>query len=132
MVKSMGKQQSNRLLPLGADWFDFWTGEKIKGGQEIEKDVPINVMPLYVKAGSILPMGPFQQYTGEKDASKLEIRIYGGADGVFTLYEDENDNYNYEKGIHSTIAIKWNNKERKLTIANRKGSFPGYAAKPNI
>lgn len=125
-VVDFSKTKTQKVyLPLGADWFDFWTGEKIKGGQEIEKDVPINVMPLYVKAGSILPMGPFQQYTSEKDASKLEIRIYGGADGVFTLYEDENDNYNYEKGIYSTIRLSWSNKARTLTIAGRKGVFPG-------
>ncbi|HEX9151861.1 MAG TPA: TIM-barrel domain-containing protein, partial [Flavobacterium sp.] len=112
-------------LPLGADWFDFWTGEKTKGGQEIEKEVPIDVVPLFVKAGSILPMGPFQQYTSEKDASKLEIRIYEGADGDFTLYEDENDSYNYEKGSYSTITFKWNNEQRKLTVNDCKGSFPG-------
>jgi alpha-D-xyloside xylohydrolase len=114
-------------LPAGTDWYDFWTGEKINGGQEVEKETPIDVMPLYVKAGSILPMGPFQSYTGEKETAQLELRIYEGVDSLFTLYEDENDNYNYERGIYSTITLKWNNKERKLLIEDRKGSFPGMS-----
>lgn len=112
-------------LPEGADWYDFWTGEKTKGGQEIEKAVPVDIIPLYVKAGTILPMGPFQQYTGEKDASNLELRVYEGANGTFTLYEDENDNYNYERKIYSTITMKWNDKAKTLIIEDRKGSYPG-------
>jgi alpha-D-xyloside xylohydrolase len=116
-------------LPNGSQWFDFWTGEKLNGGQEIEKETPIDIMPLYVKAGSILPMGPFEQYSYEKKADSLEIRIYEGADGNFTLYEDEGDNYNYEKGKYSTIDFVWNNKNRTFTIKDRKGSFPGMLQK---
>jgi alpha-D-xyloside xylohydrolase len=112
-------------LPNGTQWFDFWTGEKINGGQEIEKETPIDIMPLYVKAGSILPMGPFEQYSNEKKPDSLEIRIYEGADGSFTLYEDEGDNYNYEKGKYSTIEFEWNNKAKTLTIKDRKGAYPG-------
>jgi alpha-D-xyloside xylohydrolase len=97
----------------------------MKGGQEVEKETPIDVMPLYVKAGSIIPLAPFQQYTNEKKAETLEIRIYEGADGNFTLYEDEGDNYNYEKGKYATIDFVWNNKARTLMIKDRKGSFPG-------
>jgi alpha-D-xyloside xylohydrolase len=82
-------------------------------------------MPLYVKAGSIVPMGPFQQYTNEKSRDTLEIRIYEGTDGNFTLYEDEGDNYNYEKGKYATIDFAWNDKARTLTIKDRKGSFAG-------
>jgi alpha-D-xyloside xylohydrolase len=116
-------------LPNGTQWFDFWTGEKFNGGQEVEKETPIDIMPLYVKAGSILPIGPFQQYTYEKKPDSLEIRVYEGADGNFTLYEDEGDNYNYEKGKYSTIDFAWNNKTRTLTIKDRKGSFPGMLQK---
>jgi len=116
-------------LPAGHTWFDFWTGDKIKGGQLIKKESPIDVMPLYVKAGAIVPMGPFQQYTGEKDLKNIELRIYPGADGSFTLYEDENDNYDYEKGIYSTIKFFWNDKAKTLTIDSRKGNFPGMLNK---
>lgn len=112
-------------LPGGAEWFDFWTGEKLKGGQEVEKEAKIDIMPLYVKAGSIIPMAPFQQYTNEKKSDALELRIYDGADGNFTLYEDEGDNYNYEKGKYATVDLVWNNKTRTLMIKDRKGSFAG-------
>ena len=112
-------------LPNGTEWYDFWTGEKMKGGQEIQKQSPIDVMPLYVKAGSILPWAPKVQYANEKKWDNLEIRIYPGANGEFTLYEDENDNYNYEKGLKSTITMKWNDAFKTLTIGERKGSFDG-------
>ncbi len=112
-------------LPKGSDWYDFWTGEKVSGGQTIQKDVPLDILPLYVKAGSILPVGPKVQYATEKKWDNLEIRIYEGANGEFTLYEDENDNYNYEKGIYSTIHFSWNDKQKSLTIDKRNGQFPG-------
>lgn len=119
-------------LPKGADWFDFWTGEKHSGGQKVNKEVPLDIMPLYIKAGSILPIGPKVQYATEKKWDNLEIRIYEGANGEFTLYEDENDNYNYEKGINSTIIFNWDNAKKTLTISDRKGSFPGMLAERNF
>ncbi|MBN2262948.1 MAG: DUF5110 domain-containing protein, partial [Prolixibacteraceae bacterium] len=112
-------------LPEGTDWIDFWTGEKHAGGQKISKEVPLDILPLYVRAGSILPIGPKVQYAEEKRWDKLEIRVYEGANGEFTLYEDENDNYNYEKGMYSTIKFTWNDAKKQLTIAPREGSFPG-------
>jgi alpha-D-xyloside xylohydrolase len=112
-------------LPAGASWFDFWTGKRQAGGQTLQRETPIDVMPLYVRAGSVLPLGPHQQYTGEKDGAPLEIRVYPGANGEFTLYEDENDNYNYEKGAFATIRMRWGDKARQLTFDNRTGSFPG-------
>jgi alpha-D-xyloside xylohydrolase len=112
-------------LPKRTDWVDFWTGEIYSGGQTIRKETPIEIMPLYVKAGSIIPIGPKVQYATEKKWDNLEIRIYPGADGEFTLYEDENDNYNYEKGIYATIDFKWDNSKKTLTISDRKGEFPG-------
>jgi alpha-D-xyloside xylohydrolase len=112
-------------LPMGADWVDFWTGEKHRGGQTVQKDSPIEIIPLYVRAGSILPIGPEVQYATEKRWDNLEIRIYPGADGEFTLYEDENDNYNYEKGLYSTIMFTWNDAANTLTINDRNGNFPG-------
>lgn len=112
-------------LPQGNDWYDFWTGEIINGGQTIEKKTPIDILPLFVKAGSILPVGPKVQYAEEKKWDKLEMRIYSGADGEFTLYEDENNNYNYEKGQYSTITFKWDDKNKMLTVSEIKGKFNG-------
>ena len=103
-------------LPKGTDWFDFWTGEKLTGGQTVDKETPLDIIPLYVKAGSILPVGPKVQYATEKKWDNLEIRVYEGANGEFTLYEDENDNYNYEKGLYSTITFTWNDAKKVLTI----------------
>lgn len=115
-------------LPKGSDWYDFWTGEKFNGGQTIKKEVPLDIIPLYVKAGSILPIGPKVQYATEKKWDDLEIRIYEGANGEFTLYEDENDNYNYENGAYSTITFSWNDKNKSLAIGDCKGSYPGMIA----
>ena len=111
-------------LPESVNWYDFRTGKYFKGGQTIKAEAPLDEIPLYIKAGSIIPMGPAIQYATEK-SDPVEIRIYLGADGEFTLYEDENDNYNYEKGIYSTITFNWENEKKELTINDRKGSFPG-------
>ncbi len=115
-------------LPEGTVWYDFWTNEKINGGQEIEKPTTIDMIPLYIKSGSIIPFGPEVQYATEKKWDHLEIRVYPGANGEFTLYEDENDNYNYEKGVYSTIKFTWNDAKKTLTMNDRKGSFPGMLA----
>jgi alpha-D-xyloside xylohydrolase len=115
-------------LPKGTAWVDFWTGEKLEGGKTVTKETPLDIMPLYVKAGSVLPIGPKVQYAAEKKWDNLEIRVYEGANGEFTLYEDENDNYNYEKGKYSTITFSWNNTKRELTIGDRKGDFAGMLA----
>lgn len=115
-------------LPSGTSWFDFWTGEPVAGGKTLQKETPLDIIPLYVKAGSILPLGPQVQYAEEKKWDNLEIRVYPGNDGRFVLYEDENDNYNYEKGIYSTITFKWDDKAKTLTIGDRKGKFPGMIA----
>ena len=112
-------------LPKGTKWFDFWTGEALNGGQMVTKEVPIDIIPLYVRAGSIVPFGPKVQYSTEKKWNNLEIRIYPGADGEFVLYEDENDNYNYEKGAYSIIKFTWDDAKRTLNIADREGTFPG-------
>ena len=111
--------------PAGTRWTDFWTGESHAGGQGIEAAAPIETMPLFVRAGSILPYGPAVQYAAEKPADPLELRVYRGADGDFTLYEDEDDNYNYEKGAYATIPLHWDEKAQTLTIGERRGEFPG-------
>jgi alpha-D-xyloside xylohydrolase len=115
-------------LPKGTDWYDFWTGVKLAGGQTVNKEAPIDIIPLYVRTGSIIPIGPKVQYATEKRWNHLEIRVYAGADGDFTLYEDENDNYNYEKGAYSIISFAWDDDKQALTISDRKGSFTGMLA----
>ncbi len=112
-------------LPKGSGWYDFWTGEFILGGRNVAKPTPIDIIPLYVRAGSILPVGPDVQYATEKKWDNLEIRVYPGADGSFVLYEDENDNYNYEKGNYTTIMFSWHDKDRTLEVSDRNGRFPG-------
>ena len=112
-------------LPAGAKWYDFWTNKLYDGGQEIQADAPLAYSPLYIKAGSIIPIGPEVQYTSEKPWDNLDIVVYPGADAEFTLYEDEGDNYNYQKGMYSTITFKWNDKAKSLTIDRRQGDFPG-------
>lgn len=116
-------------LPAGSDWFDFWTNEKHKGGHEIQKTLNLQVIPLYVKGGSIIPFGPDVQYATEKKWDNLTIKVYPGANADFILYEDEFDNYNYEKGSYSEIPFHWNEKSKTLTIDTRKGKYPGMIDK---
>jgi len=108
-----------------AVWYDFWTGKKWSGGQHIQAAAPMSIMPLYVRAGSIVPMGPELEYATQRPADTIELRIYPGADGQFELYEDENDNYHYEQGASATIRFNWKDKERTLTISDTRGEFPG-------
>ena len=116
---------ATKYLPKGVKWYDFWTNKQYNGGQHVTLETSFDRVPMFVRAGSILPLGPEMQYVGEKAWDNLELRIYPGADGCFTLYEDEGDNYNYEKGAYSTIAFQWNDRTRTLTIADRQGSYPG-------
>ena len=115
----------NVYLPQGNKWFDFWSNAQYEGGQEVQRLCPINIMPVFIKAGTILPFGPDVQYSSEKPWDELEIRVYPGANGEFTLYEDEGDNYNYEKGKFSEIKFSWDEARHTLSIAPRKGSFKG-------
>ena len=118
----------NVYLPAGTSWTDFWKGNSYPGGQTIEAAAPIETMPLFVRSGSIIPYGPLVQYVMEKP-DPIELRVYRGADGTFTLYEDEGDNYDYEKGDYATIPISWNETARKLTIGQRHGNFRGMLKK---
>jgi len=129
--KIVEKKEKTRdvYLPAGHKWLDFWTGQTLTGGRTITADAPIDKIPLLVRAGSIIPMGPFIQYSTEKPDEPIELRIYPGADGSFTLYEDENDNYNYEKGVYATIDFSWDDAKHQLTISKRNGKFPGMLKK---
>ena len=122
-------KSTTKYLPKGATWYDFWTGKYYAGGQNVTLETSLDRVPMFVRAGSILPLGPEMQYVGEKAWDNLELRIYPGANGSFTLYEDEGDNYNYEKGQYATITFQWNDKARTLTIGERKGSYPGMLQK---
>jgi len=127
-VTQPGATTRSVYLPAGK-WFDFWTGAAVTGGKEIVADAPLAQMPLFVRAGSIVPMGPEIEYSNEKAADPIEVRIYAGADGNFTLYEDEGDSYNYERGAHAEIPLRWKDGERTLLIGGRMGSFPGMLAR---
>lgn len=108
-----------------AKWYDFWTGMELAGGRMIDAVAPLDRLPVYVRAGSILPLGPDEEWSTEKPADPIELRIYRGADGDFALYEDENDTYDYEKGAYAVIPLHWDDAAHTLTVGNRKGQFPG-------
>lgn len=116
-------------LPAGTRWYNFWTNEAIEGGQKLVISTTLNRIPLFVRAGSIVPCGPDVQYTGEKKWDNLTLCIYPGENGNFTLYEDEGDNYNYENGAYTEIPMNWDNASRILTIGARKGEYNGMLQK---
>jgi len=116
---------SRRVYLPESTWYDFWTGSSIQGGRSADMPAPIDRLPLFIRSGSIIPLGPDIEYAAEKPADPIELRVYQGANGSFTLYEDENDSYNYEKGAHSTIPFSWDDPSHTLTIGDRSGSFPG-------
>ena len=117
-----------KYLPKGADWYDFWTEKRYHGGRDVTIETTLNHVPMFVRAGSILPLAPVMQYAQEHPWDVLDIVIYPGADASFTLYEDEGDNYNYEKGQYSTILFTWDDTHHQLTIGSRQGHFPGILA----
>jgi alpha-D-xyloside xylohydrolase len=131
-VTDSGAIQRPVYLPKGNGWVDFWTGKSYKGGKTIMAPAPLNIIPLYIKAGSIIPFGPDLQYAMEKKEDPLELRVYPGNNGSFTLYEDENVNNNYRKGIFSTIPFHWDEGTQTLTIGERKGTFAGMLKERTI
>lgn len=129
-VTSPGAASQSVYLPdSGAPWYNFWTGETSPAGPSVEVATPVETLPLFVRPGSIIPMGPFLQYSSEKVPDPIELRVYRGADGKFRLYEDECDNYNYEKGKYATIPISWDDAKHTLEIGRRTGGFPGMLKK---
>ena len=130
-VTTQGATTRTVYLPK-AIWYDFWTGDRVEGGKRIEADAPLAKLPLYVRAGSIVPMGPAMEWTTEKAEDPLEVRVYPGADGDFTLYEDENDGNAYTKGAHTTIALHWDDAAKTLAVGAREGSFPGMLARRTL
>jgi alpha-D-xyloside xylohydrolase len=114
------------VLPTATGgWYDFWTGAAIAGGRTIEAPAPFDAIPLHVRAGAIVPFGPELQWTGEKPADPITLRVYTGADGSFTLYEDDGLSYGYERGASARIPLHWDDGKKALTLGVRSGSFPG-------
>jgi len=120
-VSSTGATSRPVYLP-GGEWYDFWTGKKISGGQTITAGAPLDTLPIFVKSGSIIPMGPEIEYATQS-IDPLEIRVYRGSDAHFVLYEDEGDTYNYEVGQYSLIAFAYDEASRQLTIGTRQGTY---------
>ncbi|MGA2908544.1 MAG: TIM-barrel domain-containing protein [Terracidiphilus sp.] len=126
------KAESRRVvLPAGNDWIDFWSGKSFHGGQTIVAAAPLNQIPILVKEGSIVPMGPVVQSTADAD-DPMEIRIYGGKDADFLLYEDSGDSYAYEHGARATIRLHWDDRRKTLSIGDRSGAYPGMRSEQKL
>ncbi len=123
-----GPRTRRVYLPEGGEWFDFWTDRRLSGGQVVEVDAPLERIPVFVRAGSIVPLGPVRQHSGEAPDAPLELHVYPGRDASFTLYEDEGDGYGYEQGAFATVEIRWDDRARRLTIGERAGAYPGMPA----
>ena len=119
-------------LPAGTAWYDFHTNEHFSGGQTVKKNCPLDTLPIYVREGSIVPMGPAVHYVTERLDAPYEIRVYPGADAKFTLYEDDGETYDYEKGQRATYDLVWHDAARTLNIGARQGSFPGMRAERSL
>src|SRR5258708_13987550 len=126
-VTQPGAKTRRVYLPK-AKWYDFWTGTSVEGPRTVDTAAPIEKLPLFVRAGSVVPMGPEKEWSTEKPEDPMELRIYRGADGDFTLYEDENDGYNYENGAYATIQLHWDAMKQTLTISERKEEVPRMLA----
>ncbi|ADQ18608.1 glycoside hydrolase family 31 [Leadbetterella byssophila DSM 17132] len=124
-VTAKGQISRKVVLPAGNEWYDFYNGSKENGGKIIEAAAPYERIPLFVRAGAILPLGPELQYSDEKPADKISLYVYAGADGSFTLYEDEGKNNEYENGKYAMIPMKYDDQSRTLTIGKRIGEYPG-------
>ncbi|MBR2194719.1 MAG: DUF5110 domain-containing protein, partial [Salinivirgaceae bacterium] len=119
------KKTAEKYLPKGDNWYYFWDNKLYTGGKTVTVETSIDHTPIFVKAGSIIPFAQTAQNTVEQRFDTLTIKIYPGKDCTFELYEDEGDNYNYERGEFSIIKFAWSNKSNTLTINTREGSFKG-------
>ena len=123
-VTTEGAKKRTLYLPAGQDWIDFWTGKRDVAVRASMLKPHLTGFPFYARAGSIIPFGPHAESTSAKQ-NPIELRIYAGAPGKFTLYEDQGDNYDYERGAYAEIPIQWDDTAARLTIGNRRGRFPG-------
>lgn len=120
----MNLKQEKCYLPKGSDWYDFWTKERLSGGSYVMAEAPIDKIPLFIRAGSIIPMEEGLQYAEQVSDKPFQIHIYPGDDCEFEFYEDSGDGYEYEKGIYNKILMKWEDKENKFTIGKADYDFP--------
>jgi alpha-D-xyloside xylohydrolase len=125
-------QSRTVYLPEGANWFNFWTSTPHRGGQFITAAAPLDNIPVFARAGSIIPLGPVMQYADALPHAPCEIRVYTGADADFTLYEDSGDSYDYEQGAFAEIGLHWHEAHHELSIAKRRGTFPGMVAERRL
>ena len=126
-VTGEGETSRRVYLPAATGGYDFWTGQRVSGEQAVDAAAPSDRIPLYVRAGFMVPMGPEREYASENPDAPIELRVYRGADGSFLLYQDQGDSYAYEHGAYATIPIRWEERSSTLTIGARQGSFPGNA-----
>lgn len=131
-VTDGGAQSRIVYLPKGADWYDYWTNQYYKGGQWIEALAPIDQLPLFVRAGSILPMGPVKQYADEATDAPLTLKVYPGGNASFMLYDDDGDNYLYELGIYKLTDLRWDNQKHRLIIENQTIDNAGISKQQNF
>lgn len=124
-VYKYGDRTRSMYFPAGTRWYNFYDGAVVDGGRQLTVDAPYERMPLYVRAGSILPTGKLMQYADQLAPSQLTVYVYQGADGKFSLYEDEGTNYNYEKGAYAIIPFVYNDADGTLTIGRRQGRYDG-------
>jgi alpha-glucosidase (family GH31 glycosyl hydrolase) len=115
-----GVSHRTTYLPAGS-WWDYWTNERVEGGRDETREVSLDVLPLYVKAGTILPLGPVKQYTGQASSEPLLLRIYPGADGSMSLYQDDGVSFGYQRGEYSRILCTWNDRQRTLSLQSDAG-----------
>jgi alpha-D-xyloside xylohydrolase len=119
-------------LPAGADWYEFQTGRKLSGGQSVDVGLTLERIPVYVRAGSIVPMGPDRLHAGDSPNAPLELHVYSGRDATFTLYEDDGDGYGYERGASATTELRWDESERRLSVGERVGVYPSMPQEREI
>jgi len=124
-VTRKGADVRTVYLPGSTAWYDFWTGKMLPGKSTVAAAAPIGTLPLYVRAGTILALGPAVEYAEAQTGKPLEIRIWRGSDGHFTLYDDSGNGWGYEAGQRAILAFDWNDRTQTLTIGARQGKFPG-------
>ena len=119
-VVTQGLRERRIYLPHGR-WYDFWSGEMLEGGREIARPIDLATLPLYVRAGAILPLGPIKQYVGQNSHDPIELRIHPAADGQFQLYEDDGETFDYRRGRYRLIGLRWEDGQRRLTVMPSTG-----------
>jgi alpha-D-xyloside xylohydrolase len=126
-VVEKGARERPVYLPAGTNWFDFFSGRRFAGGKTVTAAAPMSHIPVFARAGSIVPIGPVKAYADAPSDEAVELRVYPGANGSFALYDDAGDGFGYEKGEYSLVRLTWNDRSRTLSLAAREGAYPGMA-----